>query len=175
MIGPSAVGHDRRHDAAAALSHPPAGARTDPADTSRRPPPRTSNSSCCGTRSPCSAASTRDHAWTGRTGRLRRPRPAAARRLLAIAWSPQTRSCAGTAACPQEVDLPKSTRTPTDRRCSCRAGGADDAREPSWGRRRKGRLAPVFDADILAVSGDPTTDVRALLDVRAVFRAGRRV
>jgi imidazolonepropionase-like amidohydrolase len=40
---------------------------------------------------------------------------------------------------------------------------------------RKGRLAPGFDADILAVAGDPTTDVRALLDVRAVFRAGRRV
>jgi predicted amidohydrolase YtcJ len=40
---------------------------------------------------------------------------------------------------------------------------------------RKGRLAPGFDADILAVTGDPTTDVRALLDVRAVFRAGRRV
>jgi hypothetical protein len=32
------------------------------------PPPRTSNSSYCGTRSPCSAAPTRDHAWTGRTG-----------------------------------------------------------------------------------------------------------
>ena len=40
---------------------------------------------------------------------------------------------------------------------------------------RKGRLAPGFDADILAVSGDPSTDVRALLDVRAVFRAGARV
>jgi imidazolonepropionase-like amidohydrolase len=40
---------------------------------------------------------------------------------------------------------------------------------------RKGRLAPGFDADILAVAGDPTTDVRALLKVRAVFRAGRRV
>ena len=35
---------------------------------------------------------------------------------------------------------------------------------------RKGRLAPGFDADILAVAGDPTTDVRALLKVRAVFR-----
>ena len=40
---------------------------------------------------------------------------------------------------------------------------------------RKGRLAPGFDADSLAVTGDPTTDVQALLDVRAVFRAGRRV
>jgi hypothetical protein len=40
---------------------------------------------------------------------------------------------------------------------------------------RKGRLAPGFDADILAVAGDLTTDVRALLDVRAVFRAGQRV
>ena len=40
---------------------------------------------------------------------------------------------------------------------------------------RNGRLAPGFDADILAVAGDPTTDVRALFDVRAVCRAGRRV
>jgi imidazolonepropionase-like amidohydrolase len=40
---------------------------------------------------------------------------------------------------------------------------------------RKGRLAPGFDADILAVAGDLITNVRALLDVRAVFRAGRRV
>ena len=37
------------------------------------------------------------------------------------------------------------------------------------------RLAPGFDADILAVAGDPTTDVRALFEVRAVCRAGRRV
>jgi imidazolonepropionase-like amidohydrolase len=40
---------------------------------------------------------------------------------------------------------------------------------------RKGRLAPGFGADVLAVAGDLTTDVRALLDVRALFRAGRRV
>jgi imidazolonepropionase-like amidohydrolase len=39
----------------------------------------------------------------------------------------------------------------------------------------KGRLAPGFDADILAVAGDPTLDLRALLHVRAVFRAGRQV
>jgi len=40
---------------------------------------------------------------------------------------------------------------------------------------RKGRLAPGYDADLLAVGGDPTHDLRALLDVRAVFRAGKRV
>jgi imidazolonepropionase-like amidohydrolase len=40
---------------------------------------------------------------------------------------------------------------------------------------RKGRLAPGFDADILAVAGDPLTDPAALLDVRAVFRAGQLV
>jgi len=40
---------------------------------------------------------------------------------------------------------------------------------------RKGRLAPGFDADILAVAGNPLTDPSALLDVRAVFRQGRRV
>jgi imidazolonepropionase-like amidohydrolase len=40
---------------------------------------------------------------------------------------------------------------------------------------RKGRLAPGYDADLLAVAGDPTADLRALLQVRAVIRAGRRV
>jgi putative transposase len=37
----------------------------------------------------------------------------------------------------KEVDIFKSSRSPTDRRCPCRAGGADGAREtPSWGYRR---------------------------------------
>lgn len=40
---------------------------------------------------------------------------------------------------------------------------------------RKGRLACGFDADILAVDGDPLADVRNLLRVAAVFRAGARV
>jgi imidazolonepropionase-like amidohydrolase len=40
---------------------------------------------------------------------------------------------------------------------------------------RKGRLAPGFDADILAVDGDPLVDVGALRAVTAVFRAGLRV
>jgi imidazolonepropionase-like amidohydrolase len=40
---------------------------------------------------------------------------------------------------------------------------------------RKGRLLPGHDADVLAVEGDPTVRPSALLDVRAVFRAGRRV
>lgn len=40
---------------------------------------------------------------------------------------------------------------------------------------RKGRLDPGFDADVLAVRGDPTTDPGALLDVVGVWRAGRRV
>ena len=37
---------------------------------------------------------------------------------------------------------------------------------------RKGRLSPGKDADMLAVGGNPLTDLRALHDVRAVFRAG---
>jgi imidazolonepropionase-like amidohydrolase len=40
---------------------------------------------------------------------------------------------------------------------------------------RKGRVAPGFDADLLAVAGDPLTDLTALTAVRAVFRAGVRV
>jgi imidazolonepropionase-like amidohydrolase len=39
----------------------------------------------------------------------------------------------------------------------------------------KGRLAAGYDADILAVNGDPLADTGALLDVAAVFRAGARV
>ncbi|RZT07930.1 imidazolonepropionase-like amidohydrolase [Kribbella sp. VKM Ac-2569] len=38
----------------------------------------------------------------------------------------------------------------------------------------KGRLAPGYDADILAVAGNPLTDPAALLDVRAVYRHGQR-
>jgi imidazolonepropionase-like amidohydrolase len=40
---------------------------------------------------------------------------------------------------------------------------------------RKGRLAPGFDADMVAVAGDPTTDPTALLNVRAVYLGGRVV
>jgi imidazolonepropionase-like amidohydrolase len=40
---------------------------------------------------------------------------------------------------------------------------------------RKGRLARGYDADLVAVNGDPLTDVSALLQVTAVFRGGVRV
>ncbi len=40
---------------------------------------------------------------------------------------------------------------------------------------RKGRLAPGFDADMVAVAGDPLTDPAALLAVRAVYLGGRVV
>ncbi|WP_203897630.1 amidohydrolase family protein [Virgisporangium aliadipatigenens] len=40
---------------------------------------------------------------------------------------------------------------------------------------RKGRVAAGFDADLLAVAGDPLQDPAALTAVRAVFRAGVRV
>ncbi|WP_061299530.1 amidohydrolase family protein [Herbidospora cretacea] len=38
--------------------------------------------------------------------------------------------------------------------------------------RRKGRIAPGFDADLLAVHGDPTIDHTALRNTAAVFRKG---
>ncbi|MET9297127.1 amidohydrolase family protein [Streptomyces sp. NPDC003077] len=40
---------------------------------------------------------------------------------------------------------------------------------------RKGRIAAGYDADMLAVGGNPVHDIEALRTVRAVFRAGRRV
>jgi imidazolonepropionase-like amidohydrolase len=39
---------------------------------------------------------------------------------------------------------------------------------------RKGTLAAGKDADIVAVGGDPLSDLTCLRDVRAVFRAGVR-
>jgi imidazolonepropionase-like amidohydrolase len=40
---------------------------------------------------------------------------------------------------------------------------------------RKGRVAPGYDADLLAVAGDPLADPGVLQDVVAVYRAGHRV
>jgi imidazolonepropionase-like amidohydrolase len=40
---------------------------------------------------------------------------------------------------------------------------------------RKGRIAPGFDADILAVDGDPFIDITALRRVQAVFARGQQV
>jgi imidazolonepropionase-like amidohydrolase len=37
---------------------------------------------------------------------------------------------------------------------------------------RKGRIAPGFDADILAVDGDPIADPDALHRIRAVYARG---
>jgi imidazolonepropionase-like amidohydrolase len=40
---------------------------------------------------------------------------------------------------------------------------------------RKGRIAPGYDADLLAVDGDPLADPSALRRVRAVWARGRPV
>jgi imidazolonepropionase-like amidohydrolase len=40
---------------------------------------------------------------------------------------------------------------------------------------RVGRLLPGFDADVVAVNGDPTTDPAALTSIAAVWRAGVRI
>lgn len=39
----------------------------------------------------------------------------------------------------------------------------------------KGRLAPGFDADILAIDGDPLADPQAIHRIRAVYARGVRV
>ncbi|MFE0633369.1 amidohydrolase family protein [Streptomyces sp. NPDC058864] len=48
------------------------------------------------------------------------------------------------------------------------------AAEASGLGSRKGYLRPGYDADLLVVSGDPSRDATALLDVTAVFRSGVR-
>jgi imidazolonepropionase-like amidohydrolase len=40
---------------------------------------------------------------------------------------------------------------------------------------RVGRLVPGFDADVVAVNGDPSTDPAALTSIAAVWRAGVRL
>jgi imidazolonepropionase-like amidohydrolase len=40
---------------------------------------------------------------------------------------------------------------------------------------RKGRIAAGFDADLLAVAGDPLTDPTAIHRIRAVYREGAAV
>jgi imidazolonepropionase-like amidohydrolase len=40
---------------------------------------------------------------------------------------------------------------------------------------RKGRIAPGFEADILAVDGDPITDPGSLHRIRAVYARGTAV
>jgi imidazolonepropionase-like amidohydrolase len=40
---------------------------------------------------------------------------------------------------------------------------------------RKGRIAAGYDADLLAVAGNPLHQLEALLDVRAVLRVGRLI
>lgn len=40
---------------------------------------------------------------------------------------------------------------------------------------RRGRVAVGYDADLLAVAGNPVTDITAMIQARAVFRAGKRV
>lgn len=40
---------------------------------------------------------------------------------------------------------------------------------------RKGRIAPGFDADLIAVPGDPVHDLSALLEVSTIIRSGHRI
>jgi len=39
---------------------------------------------------------------------------------------------------------------------------------------RKGKIAPGYDADLLAVAGNPVADLPAILQPTAIYRAGRR-
>jgi imidazolonepropionase-like amidohydrolase len=67
------------------------------------------------------------------------------------------------------AELVTAGLTPLD---TLRAGTSTAAAVVGLGDR-KGRLAPGYDADVLAVAGDPTTDPGALLNPTAVWMAGR--
>jgi imidazolonepropionase-like amidohydrolase len=60
--------------------------------------------------------------------------------------------------------------TPT---AALRAATALPARR--FGLTDRGRIVPGSRADLVLVGGDPTTDIGATLDLRAVWRAGVRV
>ncbi len=60
--------------------------------------------------------------------------------------------------------------TPTE---ALRAATSIPARR--FGLDDRGRIAPGARADLLLVGGDPTTDIAAMLDVRAVWRRGTRL
>lgn len=40
---------------------------------------------------------------------------------------------------------------------------------------RKGRIAPGYDADLLAIAGNPATDLNAIRNIHSIFRAGHRI
>src|SRR5664280_93322 len=61
--------------------------------------------------------------------------------------------------------------SPTEALTACTAVAAAACRVAD----RKGALRPGYDADLLAVRGDPTRDITAVHDVVAVYRAGVRV
>ncbi|WP_181781572.1 amidohydrolase family protein [Pseudonocardia pini] len=67
------------------------------------------------------------------------------------------------------TELVTAGMTPTD---ALRAGTRTAAQVVGLGDR-KGRVAPGYDADLLAVAGDPTTDPEALLRPVAVVVGGR--
>ncbi|WP_189697755.1 metal-dependent hydrolase family protein [Streptomyces chromofuscus] len=69
------------------------------------------------------------------------------------------------------IDLVREGVTPLDALISATSLAAQLCRVEG----RKGRITAGADADLLAVNGDPVKDPAALLDVRAVFRAGTRV
>jgi imidazolonepropionase-like amidohydrolase len=50
-----------------------------------------------------------------------------------------------------------------------------EAAEAVGRSRRKGLLRPGADADLLVLGGSPIDDMSAVTDIRAVYRAGRRV
>jgi hypothetical protein len=131
------------------------------------PPPRTSNSSYCGTRSPCSAAPTRDHAWTGRTGPSSPPSSGGCpERYIAIAWSssprPSTRFSPAPTSASSELRSEHPGRTRSSSAGSAHYGGNALTRRPTSGSPGHGLAvaSPAGDqeVDLTSRGGRPPVD-----------------
>jgi imidazolonepropionase-like amidohydrolase len=69
------------------------------------------------------------------------------------------------------AELPRLGHTAAE---ALRAATSDAAQVCGLGHR-KGRIAPGYDADLLAVNGNPLDDLATLLHPIAVYRQGERI
>ena len=76
---------------------------------------------------------------------------------------------------PELIDLADATRSAIWLGCRMRLCLTRCARRPCRITDRVGSIAAGQDADLIAVAGDPLTDIAAVRNVIAIFRRGVRV